>query len=183
MRYFDFDSAKRWERLRDFWHPSEWTIRENGKNCFFVVKCKSVVIESAGKAVLKEVDVPETRPGEVLIEVAYVGVCSTDLEILDGTLGYYRFGRADYPITPGHEFSGVIAKVGTNVTHVKKGDPVVAECIQSCSDCHHCRAGNPMACAHRKELGVFGKNGAYSEYISVPVRFVHRPRKGRKTTT
>jgi threonine dehydrogenase-like Zn-dependent dehydrogenase len=63
---------------------------------------------------------------------------------------------------------------GTNVDHFQIGDPVVAECIQSCGECEDCQRENFLGCAHRSELGVIGRNGGYAEYVTVPGKFVHR---------
>lgn len=146
---------------------------EDRESVFFDKTCRAVVIRSRGCAALEEVPIPHVRPGDVLIRVAYEGVCGTDLEVLAGTLGYYRSGVAHYPIVPGHELSGRVVKIGANVQHLAEGDPVVVECIQSCGDCPECRRERWIACAGRKELGVIGLNGGYSQYLVVPGRFVH----------
>jgi threonine dehydrogenase-like Zn-dependent dehydrogenase len=106
--------------------------------------------------------------------VAYTAVCATDLEIYRGTLGYYANGLAQFPITPGHEFSGTVAAVGQNVRGLSEGDPVVAECIQSCGACSECASGNFIGCPDRTELGVMGRDGAYARYTVVPAQFVHK---------
>ena len=144
------------------------------QNIYFDRTCKAVVIHSAGRASLDEIEVPEVKPGDVMIRVAYVSICATDLEILDGTLGYYKDGIAKYPIVPGHEFSGRVIAFGPNVSHLREGDPVVVECIQSCGVCEACKRQNWIACQSRTELGVIGHNGGYSELVVVPGHFVHR---------
>ena len=63
---------------------------------------------------------------------------------------------------------------GPNVSHVNDGELAVVECIQSCGACPECRRDNWIACQGRTELGVIGRNGGYSEYVTVPGRFVHR---------
>jgi 2-desacetyl-2-hydroxyethyl bacteriochlorophyllide A dehydrogenase len=136
--------------------------------------CKAVVIDRAGHASLEEIEIPKVKPGEVLIRVAYEAVCATDIEIFDGSLGYYKNGMAKYPIIPGHEFSGHIVTSGSNVRHVQPGEPVVVECIQSCGHCDECERENWIACESRTEMGVIGRNGGYAEYVVVPGRFVHR---------
>ena len=73
------------------------------------------MVHGPDKAKLEVRDLPTVKPGEALISVQHVAICATDLEIYDGTLGYYRNGTAQYPIVPGHEFSGRIAALGTNV--------------------------------------------------------------------
>ena len=141
---------------------------------FFDRTCKAVVIHGAHQAAIEEIEIPEVKPGDTLIRVAYEAVCSTDIEIYEGTLGYYQEGTAKYPIVPGHEFSGRVVTVGPNVNHLEVGDPVVVECIQSCGRCEACQRENWIACSHRTELGVIGRNGGYAEYVVVPGRYVHR---------
>jgi len=135
---------------------------------------KAVVIRGVRDAALEDVDIPAVKPGEVLIRVSYAAVCSTDIEIYEGTLGYYKNGTAKYPIVPGHEFSGRVVGLGPNVNHLSVGDPVVVECIQSCGTCEACQRENYIACDQRTELGVIGRDGGYAEFVLAPGRFVHR---------
>ncbi|OQY02512.1 MAG: hypothetical protein B6I22_13495 [Desulfobacteraceae bacterium 4572_123] len=144
------------------------------KEIFFDRTCKAVVIQGAQQAAIEEIEIPEVKPGDALIRVAYEAVCSTDIEIYEGTLGYYQNGTAKYPIVPGHEFSGRVVSVGPNVNHLAVGDCVVVECIQSCGTCEACQRENYIACKQRTELGVIGRNGGYAEYVVVPGRYVHR---------
>ena len=159
---------------RGLWDGAVTEDPRRREEVFFDRSCKAVVIHGPGRASLQEVEIPVVKPGDVLIKVAYQAVCATELEILDGTLGYYKSGLAKYPIIPGHEFSGRVAKVGPNVKHLRDGDPVVAECIQSCGECEECGKGNWIGCRQRKEVGVVGRNGGYAEYIVLPGRFVHK---------
>lgn len=117
---------------------------------------------------------PNVKPNEVLIRVAYVGICQTDLEVLHQTLGYYRQGRARLPIVPGHEYSGVVVRAGADVRSLNVGDPVVGECILSCGRCPHCLANRFTACGHRREVGVVNYDGGCADYVLLPARFVHR---------
>ncbi|MDO8605771.1 MAG: alcohol dehydrogenase catalytic domain-containing protein [Phaeospirillum sp.] len=147
--------------------------RAERQHAYFDRPTQAVVIHGPGKAALEAIDLPEVKPGDVLIRVAHVAVCATDLEILNGTLGYFHNGLGSYPIVPGHEFSGEIVAIGQNVTTVAEGDPVVVECIQGCGLCKECLADNAIGCAERTELGVLRRNGAYAEFMVAPARFVH----------
>jgi 2-desacetyl-2-hydroxyethyl bacteriochlorophyllide A dehydrogenase len=153
-------------------HPLE--TREEQKSMLFDRTAEAVVIQGPGKASLELVEVPNLKPGDVLIHVAHVAVCATDIEIFNGTLGYFKNGLGHYPIIPGHEFSGHVAETGQNVKGLDTGDPVVAECIQSCGTCNECLSNNFIGCAQRTELGVLRRNGAYAEYVIVPAKFVHK---------
>lgn len=148
------------------------------KKLLFDTHYKAVVIHGPGKASLELLELPALKPGEVLVRVAYQAVCATDLEILDGKLGYYKNGLTKYPIVPGHEFSGVVAAAGTRVMEVQEGDRVVVECIQGCGECAACRRGNQIGCSERREVGVMGRDGGYAEYMITPARFVHKIPEG-----
>jgi hypothetical protein len=89
-------------------------------------------------------DGAKSEAGEVLVRVSFVGICGTDLEILEGSLGYYKSGMASYPIVPGHESSGTIAAVGPRVSELNEGDRVVVECIQGCGECADCHRDRPF---------------------------------------
>jgi len=140
---------------------------------FFEKRYRALVIHGPGRASVEELELPPLKPGDVLIKVAYVGVCGTDLEVFEGRLEPYRTDKAGYPLTPGHEFSGRVVEVGANVKGICEGDRVTAECVQSCGTCAACRRQNWTACEQRQELGVLGLNGAYAEYVIVPWRSVH----------
>lgn len=135
-------------------------------NVFSPIKNEAVVIKGVGKAKLEEIQIPEMRPGDILIKVDYVGVCRTDLEVYEGTLGYYRDGLAKYPIVPGHEFTGTIVRIGSNnkfQERFKVGQKIVGECIISRGEV-----------SERKEVGVINFNGAYSNYILTRGESLHR---------
>jgi 2-desacetyl-2-hydroxyethyl bacteriochlorophyllide A dehydrogenase len=135
---------------------------------------RNVLITGPNHHTVRESGLPHLDEDEVLIKVGCVGVCSTDLDVLEGKLHYYRSGRAKYPIVPGHEFSGTVIQKGTSVKGLQIGDKVVGECIMGCGICEFCEDGNPFGCKERKEVGVINFNGAYSEYMKMPTRYVHR---------
>lgn len=141
---------------------------------FFQTNFPAVVVHGPHKARLEERTVPSLKPGEVLVRVSHVGICGTDLEILEGTLGYYRSGMARYPIVPGHESSGTIVTVGPRVNDFKEGDRVVVECIQGCGECPACARDEAIRCRERQEVGVIGTDGAYAGYLVTRARYVHR---------
>jgi hypothetical protein len=67
---------------------------------FFQQGFPAVVVQGTYRAHLEERTIPSLKPGEVLVRVSFVGICGTDLEILEGRLGYYKTGMASYPIVP-----------------------------------------------------------------------------------
>jgi 2-desacetyl-2-hydroxyethyl bacteriochlorophyllide A dehydrogenase len=134
----------------------------------------AVVIHDAHKASLEERSVPILKPGELLVRVAYEGICATDLEIFEGRLGYYKSGMAKYPIVPGHESSGTVVSLGKKVTAFEEGDRVVVECIQGCGVCSACLGDHSIACRERREVGVIGIDGGYAAYLVTRARYAHK---------
>jgi 2-desacetyl-2-hydroxyethyl bacteriochlorophyllide A dehydrogenase len=155
-----------WQGTRQGWFRDKYLDLERGKSALFYGEAnEAVVIESSGNAKLKKLPLSELLPGDVLVHVAYVGICKTDLEVCEGTLGYYKDGIAHYPIVPGHEYSGKIVKIGASPKlreRFKTGDSVVGECIISRGEK-----------GERKEVGVVNHNGAYSSLVVVPGDLVH----------
>jgi 2-desacetyl-2-hydroxyethyl bacteriochlorophyllide A dehydrogenase len=135
---------------------------------------RAVVIRGPHQAELEDRPFPTLKPGEILVRVAFQGICATDLEILEGSLGYYKSGVAKYPIVPGHEFSGTIAAVGARITEFTEGDRVVVECIQGCGQCGNCAEDRAIACKSRRELGVIGIDGGYQTYMVARARYAHK---------
>jgi threonine dehydrogenase-like Zn-dependent dehydrogenase len=134
----------------------------------------ALVVRGPHRVRLEQRTVPSLKPGEVLVRVSHVGVCATDQEIVEGTLGYYKTGMAHYPIVPGHESSGTVVALGPRVTSVSEGDRVVVECIQGCGECRECGRDEAIRCTGRREVGVIGQDGACAEYLITRARYVHR---------
>ena len=135
---------------------------------------KKLVIDGPGRHDFQDSELPQLAQDEVLIRVGYVGVCATDLEVANGTLEYYRTGRALYPIVPGHEYSGVVAKTGTSVKGFSRGQKVVGECAIGCGDCPACSVEDYYRCESRKEVGVINVDGAYAHYMVMPAKYLHK---------
>ncbi|WP_139982908.1 alcohol dehydrogenase catalytic domain-containing protein [Nocardioides litoris] len=106
-----------------------------------------------------DVPVPRPGPGDVLVEVAYCGICHSDLSLLDGT-----FPALGPPvITQGHEASGTIAAVGPDVTGWQVGDRVVPAAGRPCGECRFCARGAYGSCTALR-LMAFAYDGAWAEY-------------------
>lgn len=110
---------------------------------------------------LVEADEPTLGPDEVLIRVERAGVCGTDIHILHGTY------QADYPLVPGHEFSGTVAAVGSGVRGYALGDRVTADPNIACGHCANCQRNQPNQCLNWTGLGVT-RAGGFAEYVAVP---------------
>lgn len=116
---------------------------------------------------LDEIDEPG-RPGagEVLIEVAAVGICGSDVHVYDWN-GSYEFMRSRLPVTLGHEFSGRIAAVGPEVSGLAEGQLVSAIPTIGCMKCTTCAAGFPQRCNFRRTIGLTS-DGAFARFVRVP---------------
>jgi threonine dehydrogenase-like Zn-dependent dehydrogenase len=128
---------------------------------------KAAVLESVKHFAIKEVPIPEIGEGEVLVQVKNTGICGTDWSIYNG---WYSADKL--PMIPGHEFSGVIAKVGKNGNGFKEGDRITADINMSCGHCYYCIRGEQLLCNNFTQLGIH-TNGTYAEYVKAPAALVH----------
>jgi len=128
---------------------------------------KAAVFEQVGVIKVKEVPVPEINDYEVLIKVKNTGICGTDWSIYNG---WYSSDKL--PMIPGHEFSGVIAKVGKNVSGLHEGDRVTADINMSCGNCYYCIRGDQLLCDKFTQLGIH-TDGTFAEYVKAPAVNVH----------
>lgn len=125
--------------------------------------------------------IPEPKPDEVLIRVKAVGICGSDIHFLETDEdGYIIYpGLTRFPVVIGHEFSGVIEKVGANVRGLKPGDMVTSEEMMWCGECDACRGVDFNHCVRLNdpadmefgELG-FTHDGAMADYVVVKAKYV-----------
>lgn len=122
---------------------------------------------------VKQIDVPKLKPKEVLVKIKACGVCGSDVHTYEkDENGYIRFAwLTKFPNTPGHEFSGTIAEVGSEVQNFKVGDHVTAEEMQYCGECEACRTYHFNQCSNLLEPGSTIP-GAMAEYIAVHEKYV-----------
>ena len=125
----------------------------------------------------EEVPMPEIGCDDVLIKVKAAGLCGTDLEVYDGTMFYITSGLTKLPFIPGHEWSGEVTELGSNVTEFEVGDRVTGECSVGCRSCSYCIRGWYNQCQHRTETGLLNRDGGFAEYISFPKYFLHKCNK------
>lgn len=119
-----------------------------------------------GSIQVQEMPEPELIPGHVVIEVKATGICGTDLHIQAG----------EYPVNPpvilGHEFSGVVSAIASDVSGVEIGKNVTSIVyFTTCGTCEFCVSGQWNLCSARKSIGS-GVNGAFASYVLVPARNV-----------
>jgi alcohol dehydrogenase/L-iditol 2-dehydrogenase len=125
--------------------------------------------DKAGATELRDVPVPEPGKTDVLVEVAYTGICGTDPHLHNNTSAF-KFVR---PFILGHEFAGTIVKAGSDVSGFSVGDRVTSEThAEYCGKCALCRQNNYPLCRERKGFG-FHVDGAFTKYVKVPERILH----------
>lgn len=123
-----------------------------------------------------EVEKPVPGPDEVLVRVAYCGVCATDYDNFRGYTSFAKSGDLKYPLRFGHEWSGVIEQVGCDVVGFAVGDHVIGDGKVTCGKCEKCRAGQWYDCTDLRAVGTVKNHwpGAMAEYILMPARNVFK---------
>jgi len=127
---------------------------------------KAALFFGSGKPLeVSEVPTPTPETGEILVKVAACGVCHTDLHYVDHNVPTFK----DPPMILGHEPSGIVAGVGSNVKNFKEGDRVLLPAVLTCGVCPNCRKGKENICDNMK---MFGNHidGAYAEYVVAPAK-------------
>ncbi len=108
---------------------------------------------------------PVPEPGKAVVEIAYCGICGTDLHA-------YQSGEAYNPAICGHEWSGTVSACGDGVTNVREGDRVGIGIAPACGQCNECRSGDPAHCTSAM-LGMIGagpmaaKHGGFAPGIAI----------------
>ena len=119
---------------------------------------------------VEEVPVRELKDNEVMIQVKYCGVCGTDMHIFNGDGGSFEVNP---PLIPGHEFSGVVAKVGAAVTTVKEGDRVSGDPNDMCGECYFCKNAMQQFCTNNIGVGTT-VDGGFAEYVIMREKQVYK---------
>jgi threonine 3-dehydrogenase len=114
---------------------------------------------------IQEVPVPSIGALDALVRVTATSICGTDLHI-DGWDRWSQ-GRIKPPVTLGHEFCGIVERVGEDVSAVRPGDFVSAEMHLNCGHCHQCRLGEAHICQNLKIIGI-DMDGAFAEFVKIP---------------
>ncbi|MGE5660164.1 MAG: MDR/zinc-dependent alcohol dehydrogenase-like family protein [Actinomycetota bacterium] len=122
---------------------------------------KGLWLENQQLQLCSDLPIPEPPPGEALVRVLRAGICNTDLELLRG---YYP-----YQGILGHEFVGMVERGPTELLNQR----VVGEINATCGHCRFCRTQQPTHCENRTVLGIVNRNGAFAEYLTLPVENLH----------
>ncbi|MHB8986417.1 MAG: alcohol dehydrogenase catalytic domain-containing protein [Eubacteriales bacterium] len=125
---------------------------------------RAMVLEEYGKPlVLKEVDIKNPGPNEVLIKIKACGMCGTDLKIAAGKLPGTRV-----PVIMGHEPAGEVVEVGSEVSNLKPGDRVIGHFYVTCGRCEFCRTGRESICRDLIGRVGFELDGGYADFMKLP---------------
>lgn len=132
----------------------------------------SVVLKKVDQIVLENRPVPVPKPHEVLISIKHVGICGSDVH-------YWKHGRIGSfivtgPMVLGHEPSGVVVKVGSEVTNLKPGDRVAIEPGVPCTKCTHCLTGRYNLCADMIFCATPPYDGTLCRFFAHHSAFVHK---------
>ncbi len=119
-----------------------------------------------GESKLGSIPVPTPSRDQVLIKVAYCGICGSDIHGLES--GLFEEGHV-----PGHEFSGVVETVGEDVQDLQPGDRVTVDPLLNCGECESCLQGHPQRCQYLDTLGITSQ-GAMAEYVAVRASNVYK---------
>jgi len=115
------------------------------------------------KIKLENVPIHNLKKEEVLIKIKTCGICGSDIHAYKGKHPFVH-----PPIVLGHEFSGIIYRLGSEVNSLKEGNRVTVEPNIACGKCYNCLNGRYNICYNLKVIGCVGHNGAFAEYIAVP---------------
>jgi 2-desacetyl-2-hydroxyethyl bacteriochlorophyllide A dehydrogenase len=127
---------------------------------------KAIRFDQPGKLSLAELPDPVPMAGWARMGIRAAAICMTDFELLRGR------HAVEYPLTPGHEYCGVVDQVGSPSDQAWVGRRVVADNEITCLKCGYCRRGEWRRCPEYRQIG-FGPPGGYAEYVLAPVHNLH----------
>jgi L-iditol 2-dehydrogenase len=134
---------------------------------------KALLLREYKKLEITDFPLPSVGPEEVLIRVKACGICGSDVHGYDG-----RTGRRIPPLIMGHEASGIVEEVGSEVRQFRRGERVTFDSTVYCGKCSYCRRGEINLCDNRNVLGVscaeYRRHGAFAEFLTVPQQIVYR---------
>lgn len=131
---------------------------------------RAIRIAQPGDIRLVDLPGPHPGPGEVVVSVAYSGICGSDVDIF---VGKRPPGFVAYPVTPGHEWSGTVAAVGESVDASLIGKSVVGRGFRSCHHCQPCLRGEPALCETAYDEIGFTRPGSWAEKLLIPAEQLH----------
>ena len=130
----------------------------------------AIKTENSGEIVLESKPIPQLQEGEVLIKIAYCGVCGSDLHAYNHSKGY-EFVRK--PIILGHEISGTVVECGDPSLLHLKGERVILESMLYCDQCDNCSNGRKSICENNKVIGLH-LDGGMAEFVKTKAKYIKR---------
>lgn len=127
------------------------------------MRMKALVLHGIGDARVEEIPFTDPGPGEALIRVAFCGVCGSDLPRI------FEKGTYSFPRVCGHEFAGVVDRVGEGVVDFAPGDRVAVFPLLWCGNCPACEEGKYVQCLDYDYVGS-RRDGAFAEYVLAPAK-------------
>lgn len=128
---------------------------------------KAAVLEAVKKVAIRDVPEPVIGPRDVLVRAKACGICGTDVHIWEGDF------FPTFPLIPGHELAGEVAKIGAQVEDLKVGDRVMVDPTVTCEECHFCMINRQNHCLRWNAVGVT-RDGGFAEYVRVPAKNCYR---------
>ncbi|MBZ9998086.1 zinc-dependent alcohol dehydrogenase family protein [Mesorhizobium sp. BH1-1-4] len=122
---------------------------------------RAVRLEAVGSISLREVDKPVPGNDDLLVRIEACGVCGTDRHLFHGEF------PSRPPVTPGHEFAGIVEAVGSGVSGFSVGDRVTGDPNIACGRCGHCHAGRVNLCSNLTAIGIH-RDGGFADYVVMP---------------
>lgn len=136
---------------------------------------KAFVVHGPNQGSYDEIEIPKLLDDQLLIEIKYIGICGTDYAIYDGSSSFVKSGQIPYPVRIGHEWSGIVAEVGKNVTKFQKGDRVIGDNFVACGECEACLREDYDNCTNRFNVGtIHAWDGGFADYMVMPERHVYK---------
>ncbi len=129
---------------------------------------KALYTTAPGRYGLTERPKPDPAMDEALVRVNGVGLCPNEVRLRDGTL------KVDYPVTPGHQFAGIVESCGAYVKYIAPGDWVAVHPYVVCGQCAVCRSAGPTHDCERFEMIGMTRDGGLAEYCAVPARHLYK---------
>lgn len=128
---------------------------------------KAVVFPQPNTISVESVPDPTCKPDEVIVKVASSGICGTDIHI------YRNEYLSDFPLIPGHEFSGEVVEIGSDVQDFQLGDRVAIDPNLYCGYCNYCRNNQFNHCANWEGVGIT-RGGGFAEFVNAPARAAYK---------
>ncbi|EXJ95883.1 hypothetical protein A1O1_01008 [Capronia coronata CBS 617.96] len=125
---------------------------------------QAVIFKGKLQVAIEQRPVPKIQdPKDIIVKVRYAALCGSELHV------YRGHEHADPGFIMGHEFTGEVVALGSDVKTVKKGDTVVTPFTTSCGECFYCKRGYSSRCAKSQLFGSLGLDGGQAEYCRIPL--------------